>query len=49
MQTAETDSELEQALPPGVLKHFIAMKMAEQVMLNEMPEEKRKVWLMERY
>lgn len=49
VEAAEKDSELEQALTPGVLKHYIAMKMAEQVMLSEMPEEKRKVWLMERY
>ncbi len=46
---AEQDSELEQALPSGVLKHFITMKKAEQAMLGEMSEKDRKVWLMERY
>lgn len=49
VEAADQDTELEQALRPGVLKHYIAMKMAEQVMLSDMPEEKRKVWLMERY
>ena len=49
VQAAEKDSELEQALTPGVLKHYITMKIAEQVMLSEMSEEQRKTWLMERY
>ncbi|KAK3700183.1 hypothetical protein LTR37_016062 [Vermiconidia calcicola] len=49
IEAAEQDSELEQAMSPGMLKHFLAMKKAEQEMLNEMPEKERRVWLMERY
>ena len=49
IDAAENDSELEQALTPGVLKHYLAMKNSEQDMLNEWSEEKRRVWLMERY
>ena len=49
VEAADGDTELEQAMSPGVLKHYISMKKAEQEMLNEMPEKDRRVWLMERY
>ena len=46
---AAVDGQLEQALSPGILKHYISMKQAEQDMLNEMPDKNRRIWLMERY
>ena len=49
IEAADNDTELEQAMSPGMLKHYLAMKRAEQSMLNEMAEDKRRVWLMERY
>ncbi|KAK5173189.1 uncharacterized protein LTR77_003311 [Saxophila tyrrhenica] len=49
VEAAENDSELERAMPDGMLKHFLAMKKDEQKMLNEMDDGARRVWLMERY
>ena len=43
------DETLEGALSPNVVKHFVAMKKAEQEMLANMEEKERHVWLMERY
>jgi len=40
---------LRNALGEEIVRHYFAMKKAEQDMLNEMSESKRKVWLMERY
>jgi len=45
----EGDNALREALGDEVVGHYVAMKKAEQEMLNEMPESKRRVWLMERY
>lgn len=45
----EKDDTLEGALSPDVVKHFVAMKRAEQEMLAKMEEKERHVWLMERY
>ena len=49
IEAAENDTELEQAMSPGILKHFLAMKKSEQEMLNQMSEKDRRVWLIERY
>lgn len=49
IEAAETDVELEQAMPEGMLKHFLTVKKEEQEMLGEMDESARRVWLMERY
>ena len=49
LEAAGNDAELEQAMTPGMLKHYVTMKKAEQEMLNAMPEDERRVWLMERY
>ena len=43
------DNALREALGREVVEHYVAMKKAEQAMLNEMSEDKRRVWLMERY
>lgn len=45
----EGDTALRDALGDEVVRHYVAMKEAEQEMLNEMSESKRRVWLMERY
>lgn len=45
----EGDQELEKALAPGLVHHYISMKKAEQEMLNSMPVNDRRVFLMERY
>jgi glutamine synthetase len=45
----EGDNALRNALGDEVVRHYVAMKKAEQNMLNEMSESKRRVWLMERY
>jgi len=49
VEALEHDVKLEQALSPGLVKHYISMKKAEQEMLNDMPEAERRVWLIERY
>ena len=49
IEAAEHDTELDQALTPGVLQHYLAMKKAEQEMLNAMNDKERRVWLMEHY
>ena len=45
----EGDNALREALGEEVVEHYVAMKRAEQDMLNGMSESKRRVWLMERY
>jgi glutamine synthetase len=45
----EQDTALRNALGDELVRHYVAMKKAEQDMLNEMPENERRVWLMERY
>ena len=45
----EGDNALRNALGDEVVRHYVAMKKAEQDVLNEMSESKRRVWLMERY
>jgi len=49
VKSAKEDSELEHAMSPGMLKHYLAMKDAEQAMLGEWSEQKRRMWLMEKY
>lgn len=48
-EAARADTELEAAMPAGMLHHYLVMKQAEQAMLNQMDDEQRRVWLMERY
>lgn len=45
----EGDNTLREALGDEVVGHYVAMKKAEQEMLNQMSESERRVWLMERY
>ena len=45
----EGDNTLREALGDEVVGHYVAMKKAEQDMLNGMSESKRRVWLIERY
>ncbi|KAK3112866.1 hypothetical protein LTR53_010388 [Teratosphaeriaceae sp. CCFEE 6253] len=49
LEALQQDEELASALRPGVVAHYLAMKGAEQKMLNIMPQHERKRWLMERY
>jgi len=49
LEAIEGDTALRNALGEEIVRHYIAMKKAEQDMLNEMSESKRRVWLMERY
>lgn len=49
LEALENDERLQMALSPGLAKHFIAMKKAEQDMLSDMPEAERTVWLIEWY
>ena len=46
---SEGDNTLREALGDEVVGHYVAMKKAEQEMLNQMSESERRVWLMERY
>lgn len=43
------DAELQAAVGSGLIQNWIELKKAEQEMLGEMENEKRRVWLMERY
>ncbi|KAF2200555.1 developmental protein-like protein fluG [Delitschia confertaspora ATCC 74209] len=43
------DSQLREMLTDNLVRHFVEMKKAEQNMLKEMEEGKRRVWLIERY
>ena len=49
VKAAESDSELREAMPKGMLEHYLIMKKEEQSMLNEMEDNARRIWLMERY
>ncbi|TKA46827.1 hypothetical protein B0A54_03783 [Friedmanniomyces endolithicus] len=49
MKALQQSSSLADALAPGVVSHYLAMKQAEQKMLSLMPQHERKRWLMERY
>jgi glutamine synthetase len=49
LRALEEDDLLQDALGGEVVEHYVAMKKAEQTMLNEMPDSKRRMWLMERY
>lgn len=49
VKAAEDDEVLMYAMNVLIFKHYIAMKKAEQEMLYAMPENERRVWLMERY
>lgn len=49
LEAAQKDKVLEEALEPPIYNHYLAMKKAEQDMLNQMPEKERRIWLVERY
>lgn len=49
LSALQLDDALADALPPGLTNHFVAMKRAEQKMLEKMGEKERRVWLIERY
>jgi len=49
MDALDGDTELRDAIGPHVVDHYLAMKRAEQDMLNAMSEGERRVWLMDRY
>lgn len=43
------DEQLDAALSPGLVKHYLAMKHAEQTMLAKMSDAEQRTWLIERY
>ena len=49
LEALEKDSDLKEILGEGFVSDFIAMKKVEQKMLADMPEQERRVWLIERY
>jgi glutamine synthetase len=49
MEALDRDTVLRDAIGSNVVDHYLAMKRAEQDMLNAMSEGERRVWLMERY
>lgn len=49
MDALDGDAALRDAIGPHVVDHYLAMKRAEQDMLNAMSEGERRVWLMDRY
>ncbi|KAK0290689.1 hypothetical protein LTR35_000121 [Friedmanniomyces endolithicus] len=49
IEALQQSGSLADALAPGVVSHYLAMKQAEQKMLSLMPQHERKRWLMERY
>ncbi|OCL01927.1 developmental protein-like protein fluG [Glonium stellatum] len=49
IEALEKDSDLKEILAEGLVSDFIAMKKVEQKMLAGMPEQERRVWLIERY
>lgn len=49
MDALDGDTALRNAIGSNVVDHYLAMKRAEQDMLNAMSEGKRRVWLMDRY
>lgn len=49
MTALEADSSLKEALAEDLVNNFLIMKKAEQEMLDKMSDEKRRIWLIERY
>jgi len=49
IEALQQSGSLAEALAPGIVSHYLAMKQAEQKMLSLMPQHERKRWLMERY
>jgi len=49
LEALEKDSDLKEILAEGLVSDFVAMKKVEQKMLADMPEQERRVWLIERY
>jgi len=49
LEALARDSQLAEMLEGGLVADFLAMKKAEQEMLNEMPGSERRAWLIERY
>jgi glutamine synthetase len=49
MDALDGDTALRNAIGSNVVDHYLAMKRAEQDMLNAMSEGERRVWLMDRY
>jgi glutamine synthetase len=49
MGALDGDTVLRDAIGSHVVDHYLAMKRAEQDMLNAMSEGERRVWLMDRY
>jgi len=49
MDALDGDALLRDAIGSNVVDHYLAMKKAEQDMLNAMSEGERRVWLMDRY
>jgi glutamine synthetase len=49
MEALDRDTVLRDAIGSNVVDHYLAMKRAEQDMLNAMSEGERRVWLVERY
>ncbi|KAF2001022.1 developmental protein-like protein fluG [Amniculicola lignicola CBS 123094] len=45
----EKDGELREMMADGLVGNFVVMKKSEQEMLLKMPEDERRVWLIERY
>ncbi|KAK4998348.1 hypothetical protein LTR28_013706, partial [Elasticomyces elasticus] len=49
LKALEADEALRNELGSGLVNDYIVMKRAEQKMLEDMPEDRRRVWLIERY
>ncbi|KAH8911823.1 glutamine synthetase/guanido kinase [Coniochaeta sp. PMI_546] len=49
LEALKQDEELTELLGPGLVERYIAVKEAELNLLNEMGEEERRGWIMERY
>lgn len=49
MTALDADSSLKEALAEDLVKNFLAMKKAEQEMLDKMGDDERRIWLIERY
>ena len=49
LEALEKDSDLKEIIAEGLVSDFVAMKKVEQKMLADMPEQERRVWLIERY
>lgn len=49
MKALEADSSLKEALAEDLVENFLIMKKAEQEMLDQMSDEARRIWLIERY